>query len=127
MTGEQLSLLRKANNSLKAAQLLADQGFYDFSVSRSYYTMFYVAEAFLLGEGLVFSKHSAVIAAFGQKFAKTKKLPEEFHKYLIKAEAARNTGDYDSVAVMTINDAMIQIERGKKFLELAEKVMGKFL
>jgi uncharacterized protein (UPF0332 family) len=33
--------------------------------------MFYVAQAFLAGEGLSFSKHSAVIAAFGQHFAKT--------------------------------------------------------
>ena len=53
-----------------AAQLLNDQGFHDFATSRAYYAMFYVAEALLLGEGLTFSKHSAVIAAFGKSFVK---------------------------------------------------------
>jgi len=126
MTPEQLALLKKAKSSLEAAKLLAGQRYYDFSVSRAYYSMFYVVEALLLGEGFVYSKHSAVIAAFGQKFVKTKIVPEEFHKYLIKAEAGRNTGDYDSMAIISADDAMIQIERGEKFLELAEKLIGHF-
>jgi uncharacterized protein (UPF0332 family) len=51
--------------------------------------MFYIAEAFLLGEGLTFSSHSAVIAAFGREFAKTKRLPVEYHRYLINAQEKR--------------------------------------
>lgn len=39
------------------------QGFYDFAVSRAYYTMFYVAEALLDQEGLSFSSHAAIISA----------------------------------------------------------------
>jgi uncharacterized protein (UPF0332 family) len=70
MTSEQEALLRKAYSSLAAARLLANQKYYDFSISRAYYAMFYVAQAFLSGEGLSFSKHSAVIAAFGQHFCK---------------------------------------------------------
>ncbi len=62
MTSEQMSLLKKAGTGLQAAKLLAEQGFYEIAVSRSYYVMFYVAQAFLLGDGLSFSKHSAVIA-----------------------------------------------------------------
>ena len=83
MTPEQAALLKKAKDSLDAARLLVERGFYDFAVSRSYYAMFYVAQAFLLGEGLSFSKHSAVIAAFGQRFIKTGEVPQEFHRYLI--------------------------------------------
>ena len=119
MSPEQAALIKKANDSLQAAQLLLDQDFYDFSVSRAYYSMFYIAEAFLLGEGLSFSKHSGVIAAFGQKFARTKKLPVEFHRYLIDAENSRNVGDYDIIVSLSRDDAIEQIERAKKFLELA--------
>lgn len=43
MTSEQSALLQKAKDSLRAAQLLADQDLYDFAVSRAYYAMFYVA------------------------------------------------------------------------------------
>lgn len=66
MTPEQAALLKKARDSLRGAKLLAGDELYDFAASRAYYTMFYVAEALLLGEGLSFSKHSAVIAAFGR-------------------------------------------------------------
>jgi uncharacterized protein (UPF0332 family) len=57
------SLLQKARESLDAARLLLQQGYHDFAASRSYYGMFYAAEAALLRKGLVFSKHAAVIAA----------------------------------------------------------------
>jgi uncharacterized protein (UPF0332 family) len=65
VTPEQQGLLEKTARSLQAARLLNEEGLAEFAVSRAYYAMFYVAEAFLEGEGLSFSRHSAVIAAFG--------------------------------------------------------------
>lgn len=126
MSPEQCALLKKARDSLEVAKILLDKAFYDFSISRAYYAMFYVAEAFLLGEGLVFSKHSGVIAAFGKKFAKTKRVPQEFHRYLIEAENKRNVGDYDITTGLSRDDAIKQIEQAEKFLELAEKLIGSF-
>jgi uncharacterized protein (UPF0332 family) len=84
LTPEQTALIRKAEASLPAAQLLAEQRFYDFAVSRAYYTMFYVASAFLLSRKLSFSSHAGVIAAFGQQLARTGAVPVEFHRYLIE-------------------------------------------
>ena len=125
MTPEQAALIKKARDSLRAARVLADQEqLYDFAVSRSYYTMFYVAEAFLLGEGLAFSKHSAVIAAFGQRLTKTGRVPEEFHRFLIEGEDSRNISDYDIRSQTTPDEAAEQIARAEKFLELAERLIG---
>ncbi len=124
MTDEQLALLQKAKASLQAAKLLANQSFHDFAVARSYYTMFYIAEAFLLGEGLAFSKHSSVIAAFGQKFVKTGSIPQEFHGYLIKGRDSRNIGDYDIKTGLTKDDVTEQISRAEKFLDLAQQKIG---
>jgi len=56
--------------------------------------MFYVAEAFLLGKGLAFSKHSVVPTAFGEHFAKTGIVPQEFHRYLLRGMEVRHAGDY---------------------------------
>jgi len=89
MTPEQQGLLEKATRSLQAARLLNEEGLAEFATSRAYYTMFYVASAFLEGEGLSFARHSAVIAAFGQQFARTGRVPVEFHRYLIAAEQSR--------------------------------------
>lgn len=124
MTLEQEALLRKAKDSLRGARVLADQKLYDFAVSRAYYTMFYVAEAFLLGEGLAFSKHSAVIASFGQRFAKTGRVSGEFHRYLIEGADSRNTGDYDIGPGLSKAEATKQIKRAKQFLDLAAREIG---
>lgn len=51
MTHEQSALLAKARKSVDAAKMLADEGMADFAISRAYYAMFYVAEAFLEGKG----------------------------------------------------------------------------
>lgn len=120
MTVEQTSLLKKAETSLQAAKLLAEQGFYEIAVSRSYYAMFYIAQAFLLVDGLSFSKHSGVIAAFGQHFARTNRVPVEFHRHLIEAAEQRNTGDYDLEPNLTLADADKQILRAEEFIKLAQ-------
>jgi uncharacterized protein (UPF0332 family) len=60
MTREQAALLKKAYDSLRGPKLLAGDELHAFAASRAYYTMFYVAEALLPGEGLSFSKHTAV-------------------------------------------------------------------
>lgn len=104
-----------------AAELLAKNEYFDFAVSRAYYTMFYVAEAFLLGEGSAFSKHSSVIASFGQLFAKSGRIPSQFHRYLIEAGDSRNVGDYDSGSGLSKEDVELQISRAKEFLVLAKE------
>ena len=53
-------------------------------------TMLYITEAFLLGQGLAFSRHSAVHAAFGEHFVKTGVVPSEFHRYLIRGMEVRH-------------------------------------
>ena len=52
------SILDKAPDSIEAARLLGDRGYFDFAASRAYYA----AEALLLARGLAFSSHAAVIA-----------------------------------------------------------------
>jgi uncharacterized protein (UPF0332 family) len=124
MTSEQAGLLRKAHRSFGAAKVLFDHQYYDFALARAYYAMFYVASAFLLGEGMTFSKHSAVIAAFGQHFAKTGLVPAEFHRFLLDAEDERKAGNYRIESVTEAQTAE-QIDRAAKFLALAEDKIGK--
>lgn len=124
MTAEQTALLDKAEDSLRVAKLLAAENLYDFAASRPYFTMFYVAEAFLLGGGLAFSKHSAVIAKFGEHFAKTGIVPTEYHRYLIEGSDRRNVGDYDIGPGLTEAQAADQIARAEKFLELGKQRLG---
>lgn len=124
MTDDQRALLEEARDSIEAAKLLLQSMYPGYAAARAYYAMFYIAQAFLEGEGLSFSKHSAVIAAFGQHFAKTGKVPIEFHRYLIEAQALRQSGDYGQRNAVLLSEAEEQIDRATRFLELAQHVIG---
>ncbi|NJL91457.1 MAG: HEPN domain-containing protein [Coleofasciculaceae cyanobacterium SM2_1_6] len=123
MTDEQQELLLKAQQSLEAAKLLLANNYPDYATSRAYYAMFYIAEAFLEGEGLSFSKHSAVIAAFGREFAKPQRVSPEFHRFLIEAQELRTAGDYGQLNAVTIDQATEQIDRADQFLEIANQAI----
>jgi uncharacterized protein (UPF0332 family) len=105
LTEDQRELLEKARSSLAAATWLLEGAYPDFAASRAYYVMFYVAQTLLEGEGLAFSKHSAVIAAFGQYFARIGKVPAEFHRFLLTAQDLRHSGDYGPPHVVTLDQA----------------------
>ncbi len=122
MTPTQFELLQKSKDSIRAAKLLAEDNLYDFAVPRAYYAMFYIAEAFLLNEGLTFSRHSSVIA-FGKHFAKTERLPARFHRYLIEGQSSRNVADYDIGNSLSKDEASTHIRRAEEFLELAERMI----
>ena len=120
---EQAALVQKARDSLRAARLLRGDNLYDFAISRAYYAMFYAAEALLLGDGLAFSKHSAVIAAFGQHFSKPGRVPSHLHRYLIDGEENRLKSDYDIITESTDADAADQIDHAQEFLDTAAQLM----
>ena len=123
MTPDQIALIEKARSSLQAARLLADEGYFDFSAARAYYTMFYLAKALLLEENKYFSKHSAVIAAFGQLFANTGRIHVKFHRYLIDGADSRNVGDYQTGGNLGPDDANEQIHRAEEFLKATEQLL----
>ena len=120
MTPEQQLLLQKSQENIRAAQLLSDENLHDIAVSRAYYAMFYIAEAYLIGENLSFSKHSAVISKFGEIFARTGQVPAEFHRHLIQAQQSRTTADYDPTTQATEPEAIKQIHRAGIFLAFAQ-------
>lgn len=124
MTEDQRALLEAAEQSVAAAQVLLDNGFAGFAAARAYYAMFYVAEAFLEGEGESFSSHSGVIAAFGRDFAHQDRVPREFHRFILEAQELRHHGDYDAQATVTPEKATEQIGRARRFLDLGRQSMS---
>jgi len=120
---EQEMLVQKAHESLGAAELLLNEDYAEFAISRAYYTMFYIAQALLLDRELAFSSHAAVISAFGREFAKTGLIPSEFHRYLIDSMELRHIADYRGEPIGK-DEAQTQIERAKQFLELASKMLS---
>jgi len=116
-------LINKAEESLEAAKELFNKKFFDFSVSRAYYTMFYCVEALLLTKDLSFSKHSAVISFFGKEFIKTGIFPERFNEYINDAFRKRHKGDYWIDTGLTEKDSKIILKRAEEFLKETKKYL----
>nr|QNO44846.1 hypothetical protein LPBNCPND_00005 [Methanosarcinales archaeon ANME-2c ERB4] len=118
-------LMQKAKESLEAAKSLCRDGFYGFSVGRSYYSMFYVVEALLLTKNLSFSKHSAVIGAFGKEFVKTEIMPKKLREYIVSAFDIRQLGDYGAPGSVSTEKAQSLIEETKEFIETIEEYLRR--
>ena len=121
MNETQQKFLEKAQKSLEVAKQINESGYHEFAVSRAYYSMFYLASAFLEGENRSYGKHSAIIAAFGQYFAKTEKVPQIYHRWLIEAEKMRKGADYNVDIDISQEDASTIISQAEEMLHFAEK------
>jgi uncharacterized protein (UPF0332 family) len=109
------ALIAKAQRYLKSADLLFRDGDYESSVSRTYYAMFYCAQAALLTRNLTFSSHKSIIAAFGEHFVKTGVFPKQMGRELNRAFEKRQLGDCEFTSVVSDEDAGELLARGKEF------------
>ena len=124
MKPEIRALLDKSTENLRAAKLLLQNGYPEIAASRTYYAMFYVAEALLLSRELVFSSHTAVIAAYGREFAKTQTLDPRFHRHLIDAEDLRHSGDYGTGPTVTAEQVEQALQGAQDFITAAENFLA---
>ncbi|HEX9757094.1 MAG TPA: HEPN domain-containing protein [Nitrospiria bacterium] len=118
MRPELNELVSKSRESLDAAEVLFQHKFYGFAAARAYYAMFYLSEAALLGKGLTYSKHSAVIGAFGQHFTKTGLVDTKYHRYLKSAYDKRAVGDYAVGVHVSEKAASETIGQAKEFMSV---------
>jgi uncharacterized protein (UPF0332 family) len=125
MNDDERLILDKARENIQATDLLISQGFFDIAASRSYYAMFYIAEALLLRRGQHFSSHSAVIAAYGKEYAKSGDLDPRFHQNLIKSQELRQTGDYGYLEPVSAGSANQVLIWARDFLAAAEEYLRR--
>jgi uncharacterized protein (UPF0332 family) len=119
------SLIKKAQRYLKSAQLLLGDKDFESSVSRTYYAMFYCAEAALLTKNLSFSSHKGVISAFGEHFIKTSVFPKEMGRELNRAFEKRQIGDYEYTSLISNEEAEEILDSGRQFIDAVENWLNK--
>ncbi len=126
MTEEEVAYLQLARENIESGNLVIQEGLYSrFSIGRFYYAMFHCATALLVHKDQSYSKHSAVISAFGKEFAKTGEMPERLHLYIREAFELRQAADYDPKADITQEAATEQSRRAEDFLSETEKYLNK--
>lgn len=124
MTEEVLKFIEKADHALEVADAMSRDGYPPDAASKTYYAMFYAAQALLRSEGIEVIKHSAVESAFGYYFAKTGRIDPKYHKMLISARKIREIADYDIQDEIVEPVASLKIEEGKEFVSAIKQMLG---
>lgn len=109
--------LTRAATYLESAELLLGHGDAESSVSRSYYAMFFAAEAALMTKQLAFSSHKGVIAGFGEHFVRPGVFPSTMGRDLARAQDKRLIGDYDATPRIARDDAAETLRQAREFVE----------
>ena len=108
---------------MAAAAALAKAGFAADVASKTYYAMFYAAQALLKAEGVEVIKHSAVESEFGYRFAKTGRIDPRFHRMLLDARKVRETADYDLQEEIVEPVAALKLEEGREFVAMIRTLL----
>ena len=115
--------LNRAYKSLDVAKSLFTNEFYEDSVSKSYYAIFFAAKALLLTKNLDPKKHSGVISFFNQYFVKSKELERELAEILKLAQKERTSADYDEFYSASVEEARSQLENAERFLQRVKELL----
>lgn len=120
-------LMTKAETACTSAQALLQLGDVDGATNRAYYAMFDAARAALLtNQGImpttdgVARTHSGVIAAFGNTFVKSGRMPKEIGRLLNRAHEVRLLADYTASTVES-SEARNVVDQAKLFVATIRK------
>jgi uncharacterized protein (UPF0332 family) len=118
--------IEKTEKYLTTAEHALDLGGYDSCVSRSYYAMFFMAEAVLLTKNLSAS-HKGVISLFGEHFIKTGIFERDLGKALNDAYDKRLVGDYGIGFIVTKEEAKDLLEIAQDFVQKLKNHLERWM
>jgi len=108
--------MARSEQTLEAAQVLAEHGYWRDVLSKAYFAMFYAASALLCTDGISVSKHSAVVALVGERFAKPGRIDRKLHRMLIDMLDERHVADYRIEIEITQEKAEQGLHTAREFV-----------
>lgn len=117
--------LEMAENCLASARRNSEADDFKGSVNRSYYAIFHGIRAVLALEALDFKKHSAVIGKFRELYIKTGIFDVKYSQVIGDAFDVRNHSDYEDFYIVSIEDAMRQIDNAVEFVAAVKEYLEK--
>lgn len=115
--------IKRANESLEEAQLLAKNKMWNACVNRLYYSCFYCASALLLTQHTNSKTHSGVHTQFNLHFVKTGKIIKEHGNLFTDLVNMRTKGDYGDMFDYDKEKVKPLIPKVKKFIHDIEKLI----
>jgi len=120
MRADIFDFMERARFELRASESNIRSEFYAVAVSRAYYAMFYAATAALAHFNITRSKHSGIVAAFGEYLVKSGEIEPEFGRMLPGAFDARQEADYSALVALDRSVAEFRLEQARRFVDRVE-------
>lgn len=115
--------MARSERALEAAQVLAEHGYWADVLSKTYFAMFYAASALLCTDGISVSKHSAVVALVGERFAKPGRIDRRLHRMLIDMLDERHVADYRIEIEVTQEEAEQGLRTAREFVRAIKEYL----
>jgi len=104
---------------------LADNGRWNSSINRLYYSAYYAVMALLLNSDLKPTTHSGAKSNFSEHFILTNIIPKELGKIYSQLFTWRQKGDYDDLYDFDREKVMPYFEPVSQLIALIEKLLEK--
>jgi len=114
--------LKTSYDTFNAGKILYENQFYNSSVNRLYYSLFYAVNALLVLNKISTKSHSATKSQFSRYFIKTNKFDKKYGKLLSELYDWRQKGDYDIIYDFKDEDVKSVF---KKVLDMIDRISNE--
>ncbi|MEN0051842.1 MAG: HEPN domain-containing protein [Bacteroidota bacterium] len=108
--------LKRANASLRAANLLTQEKLWNDIANRLYYACFYAVSAYLTYLDIETTTHKGLKMMFHKHIIKEKLIPQDWKDFFNEVWSKRQEGDYSKMALFDGTDIEPLIEKTKEFI-----------
>jgi len=104
---------------------LAENGYWNSTVNRLYYALFYAVNALLVLNEINTKSHSATRSQFSLLFIKSGKFDKKYGRLLSELFDWRQKGDYENIYEYDKDSVIPLIEPVKEMIHLIQKEINK--
>ena len=116
--------MRRAGESLGAAELCRDNGFYADAVSRAYYAIMHGARAALETRQVQVTNHRGTLNQFGLHLVRNGLIETEWVEYIRESHDERMRADYQPSEVFAEEDARLSCDHAAAFFDRIRAFVG---
>lgn len=115
--------ITRAFETLKEAETMLDNDFFNASVNRVYYACYYAVIALLLTKAITASSHKGTRQMFGFHFVNSGIISKDQAKFFTDLYDRRQSGDYDDFIVFDKKTSETLLLLGKEFVAEIDRIL----
>jgi len=108
--------LSRAGESIKEAEAMLANNFYNAAVNRIYYACYYAVNAILLKNSITAKTHKGIRQMFAVHYIQTGLISKEMGRFFTTLYDNRQTGDYDDFILYDLETVELMLPKAKAFI-----------